>query len=246
MSGDIQPRPQARIDLASGKLDPKSFEDIQRMANMMLSTGMMPQGCDTLPKAILLVTKAFELGMPFTQVASGLMIVRNKPAVWGDAALGLITRSPECGGLEETFEGEGDKLMAVCKVIRIKLCIDGTYARIHTTRTFSVEDAKRASLWSKSGPWKDYPKRMLQMRARAFALRDSFPDLLNGLAIAEEVQDFPEDSRQVEQTRAADMTRVIQNLAIEPAEVSTTIVTPDASAFEQLGLDLAATQGDGK
>lgn len=34
--------------------------------------------------------------------------------------------------------------------------------------TFSVADAKKASLWGKAGPWQQYPKRMLAMRARAF------------------------------------------------------------------------------
>jgi hypothetical protein len=55
--------------------------------------------------------------------------------------------------------------------------------------SFSVSDAKRAGLWGKQGPWSQYPKRMLQLRARAFALRDAFPDALRGLASAEEEQD---------------------------------------------------------
>ena len=59
-------------------------------------------------------------------------------------------------------------------------------------RTFSQNDAEIAGLWSKAGPWKQYPKRMLQMRARAFCLRDLFPDVLKGLAVAEEVVDYVE------------------------------------------------------
>jgi hypothetical protein len=56
---------------------------------------------------------------------------------------------------------------------------------------FSVADAKRAGLWGKSGPWTQYPRRMLQLRARGFALRDAFPDVLKGLVTAEEAQDYP-------------------------------------------------------
>src|SRR5690606_39168844 len=41
------------------------------------------------------------------------------------------------------------------------------------------------------GPWTQYPKRMRQMRARAFALRDVFPDVLRGMPIAEAVMDTP-------------------------------------------------------
>ncbi len=54
----------------------------------------------------------------------------------------------------------------------------------------SKEDAKKAGLWGKAGPWSQYPKRMLQMRARSFALRDKFADALSGLIMAEEAQDY--------------------------------------------------------
>lgn len=55
--------------------------------------------------------------------------------------------------------------------------------------TFSMDDAKEAGLLGKAGPWTQYKKRMRQMRARAFALRDVFP-MLRGMPVAEEVQDM--------------------------------------------------------
>ena len=48
---------------------------------------------------------------------------------------------------------------------------------------------KATRLWGKN-VWKSYPDRMLQMRARGFALRDSFPDVLKGLITREEAQDY--------------------------------------------------------
>jgi hypothetical protein len=36
---------------------------------------------------------------------------------------------------------------------------------------------------------------MMQMRARGFALRDAFPDVLKGLITAEEAQDFPDQDK---------------------------------------------------
>ncbi len=65
------------------------------------------------------------------------------------------------------------------------VCID------EQSKTFSMTDAKLAGLLGKSGPWTQYPKRMRQMRARAFALRDVFPDVLRGMPVAEEVMDTP-------------------------------------------------------
>lgn len=49
---------------------------------------------------------------------------------------------------------------------------------------------QKNQLWGKSGPWQQYPKRMLQMRARGFALRDKFADVLGGLISAEEARDY--------------------------------------------------------
>jgi len=57
-------------------------------------------------------------------------------------------------------------------------------------RRFSIDDAKRASLWGKSGPWSQYPKRMLQMRARWWVLKDLYSDVLKGLKPAEEAMDY--------------------------------------------------------
>jgi hypothetical protein len=54
---------------------------------------------------------------------------------------------------------------------------------------FSVGDAKKANLWGKAGPWTAYPRRMLQWRARGWAIRDAAPNLLFGMT-AEELQDI--------------------------------------------------------
>ena len=74
------------------------------------------------------------------------------------------------------------KLCAICTVKRRGIASP-------FVRQFTQRDAEVAFLWNKQGPWKQYPKRMLQMRARAYALRDAFPDVLSGMGIAEEQQD---------------------------------------------------------
>lgn len=88
--------------------------------------------------------------------------------------------SPLCEYITEADDGS----TAVCRVKR--------RAESEEVRTFSMDDAKVAGLLGKSGPWTQYPKRMRQMRARAFALRDVFPDVLRGMPIAEEVMDIPQ------------------------------------------------------
>jgi hypothetical protein len=58
-------------------------------------------------------------------------------------------------------------------------------------RSFTVADAKQAKLWGKVGhsgkptPWVLYPKRMLQMRARSWCLKDLFADVIGAIPIVE-------------------------------------------------------------
>jgi hypothetical protein len=119
------------------------------------------------------------------QALQNIAVINGKPSVYGDAAMALVQASSVCEGIEETIEAEGTGNP-------IAICIANRKGRKPVIAKFSVEDAKRAGLWGKQGPWTAYPKRMLQMRARGFALRDAFPDVLKGLITAEEAQDYPD------------------------------------------------------
>ncbi len=114
-------------------------------------------------------------------------LLQKKPPGFGDASLAdrtQMVRSPVCEYVRERVDGDGDAMVATCEAKR------RGYPDANATK-FSVADAKKAGLWGKSGPWTQYPKRMLQLRARGFALRDAFPDVLKGLVTAEEAQDYP-------------------------------------------------------
>lgn len=96
--------------------------------------------------------------------------------------IGIVRGSSVCEYVKETVEGDGEKMIATCRAKRKD--------QAEEVRTFSVDDAKLAGLWGKQGPWKQYPKRMLQLRARGFAIRDAFADVLKGMASAEEQEDI--------------------------------------------------------
>ena len=119
-----------------------------------------------------------ELGLKPLQSLQNLAVINGRPALWGDAVIALVLSSSVCEYVNEDDDGE----TAYCRVKR--------RGGLEQVRTFSMEDAKRAGLAGKQGPWSQYPKRMRQMRARAFALRDVFPDVLRGMAVAEELQDM--------------------------------------------------------
>lgn len=129
---------------------------------------------------MIAIMHGLELGLSPLSALQRIAVINGRPTIWGDGALALVKASGLCEAIDEWIEGEKPETwVAVCNVIRRGDIVP-------TERRFSVDDAKRAKLWGKSGPWSDYPKRMLQMRARAFALRDAFPDVLGGLYLTEE------------------------------------------------------------
>ncbi len=142
--------------------------------------------------AIIKIQAGLELGLTPVWALTNIFVVNGKPTVYGDALLGIILGNPQCQDVLESMVGEGENAVATCEVLR--------RGRSPVKRQFSVSDAKAAGLWRKAGPWTQYPQRMLQMRARAFACRDAFADALRGIAVREEVEDYPKrvDARVIE------------------------------------------------
>jgi hypothetical protein len=169
---------------ATAGLRPQSFADLVQFANLAAKSSMVPPAYKGQPESIVLaVQMGDELGLAPMQSLQNISVINGRPAVWGDAVLGLCRQSAVCKDIVETVAGEADRMVATCTAIRV--------GAEPIVRSFSVEDAKKAGLWGKSGPWQQYPRRMLQMRARGFAVRDAFPDVLRGLITAEEAADIP-------------------------------------------------------
>jgi hypothetical protein len=99
---------------------------------------------------------------------------------------------------------------------------------------FSYQDAQRAGLTSKKGPWTQYPERMLQMRARGFAIRDAFPDVLSGVITREEAEDYPQ--------RTAEMPQIQQQVSIPQQNVAVQQVTMQQPVTVQQPMNFQTNQ----
>ena len=160
-----------------------TWEDIERFAEKAARSGMVPPHYNNKPDAIVIaVQMGSELGLAPMQALQNIAVIGNRPAIWGDAMPGLCRASGLMRTMREWSEGEGDDMVFYCEAVRK----DDPQAVLGA---FSVADAIRAALWGKD-IWKKYPKRMLQMRARGFCLRDAFPDVLKGLVSVEEAEDM--------------------------------------------------------
>ena len=162
-----------------------TMAEAMSFANMVAKSAFAPKDFQGKPESCLLaIQHGGEIGLTPMQSLQSIAVINGRPCVWGDAALALVQSSPVCEYVREYIEGDGDAMTAVCEAKR-----RGYPAP--TVSRFSMADAKRAGLAGKSGPWSQYPGRMLALRARGFALRNAFADALRGLITAEEAQDYP-------------------------------------------------------
>jgi hypothetical protein len=170
---------------------PTTFDDVYRIANATVKAGMAPRGIDTPEKATIIIMHGLEVGLAPMVALQSIALINGKPALYGDGALGVVRASGLLEKFSERLQVSDLNVMASCTVKR--------RGEAALTRTFSKDDAVKANLWDKRGrsgeptPWITYPNRMLAMRARAFALRDAFADVLRGLGIREEMEDVVPD-----------------------------------------------------
>lgn len=161
-------------------LAPQNIEEALKFADFLSASDIVPKDFQRKPANILVAVQwGMELGLQPMQAMQSIAVINGRPSLWGDAVIALVRSSPLCEYVYESDDGE----TATCRVKRV--------GEEEQFRTFSMTDAQQAGLKGKQGPWSQYPKRMRQMRARSFALRDVFPDVLRGMPMAEEVQDIP-------------------------------------------------------
>ena len=166
----------------------QSVTDAMKFSETVANSDFAPKDFRGKPASCMLAIQCgAEIGLAPLQALQSIAVVNGRPAVYGDAALAVVKASHVCEYVIEGCDGDGDQMVATCTAQR------KGYPQ-PTVVKFSVADAKKAGLWGKSGPWSQYPRRMLQMRARGFALRDAFPDVLKGLVTAEEAHDYPSHS----------------------------------------------------
>jgi len=159
-----------------------NFKEVMNYAQMVSRSKFCPKDFVGRPEDVLIAFQmGHELGLKPMQALQNIAVINGRPSVWGDAMLALCEASGELDYYVEKFD-EDNK----CGVASIK-----RKGKPEHVEKFSVEQAKRARLWGKAGPWTDYPERMCCLRARGFALRKEFPHLLKGFISAEEAKDIP-------------------------------------------------------
>lgn len=203
----------------SFSLTPTSLNEAMSLAKMIAESDLAPK--DFRGKAgncLIAMQMGMEVGLAPMQAIQNIAVINGRPTLWGDAALALVQASSICEYVRESWDEKTQTW--TCRGKRRDAKEEGVY-------TFSLADAEKAGLTKKEGTWQSYRKRMIQMRARAFCLRDNFADVLKGLAIREEVEDYVE-------TTATNVPPVVMPKAKEPDATAPV----DASAKSAEGMPM--------
>lgn len=173
-----------------GDLQFNNLCEVMAFAGLCEKAQFLPKGVNK-EGAVLSIVAGIQLGLPAFSAIQNIAVINGRPCVWGDALGGLVKAS---GLLEDEYIVESMEQ----NNYKVEFHVKRKGVSHETVKSFSFTDAQRAGLLgipgktqSKAGPWSQYPKVMVERRARAFAYREAFPDVLKGIRIREEEEDAP-------------------------------------------------------
>ncbi len=186
-----EPKPAPLVPLGERGIELQSLEDLYRFAKFCVDNGGAPKGM-TPGSAAIAIQAGLERGLSITSGLQFGTVINGKFAWNGQGVLALIQNSPVCkpGTLKHGVDGEGDARKGWCVAHRVGYEEPFRFE-------FSVKDAKTAKLWTKEGPWTQYPDGQLRWRAVGFMGKFHFSDVLGGFPLEWELRDHPEMTARV-------------------------------------------------
>tara|TARA_R110000822_G_scaffold310340_2_gene442673 strand:+ start:3094 stop:3924 length:831 start_codon:yes stop_codon:yes gene_type:complete len=189
------------------------FTHYMAVADFLSKSSMVPKGMTNKPADILIAMEmGLQLGIPMMQAIQDIAVINGKPCMYGDGLLAVVQGHKDYEWIQESVIND----VATCTIKR-------KHHEPHSV-SFSKEDAKKASLWGKSGPWTQYPDRMLKMRARGFCIRDIFSDALRGIKTDEEVNDYQIDAKPVKSTASDALKDLLTKKKSAPEPIKTIVL----------------------
>lgn len=131
---------------------------------------MLPDNYRKKPANVLVALELGEvLGLPPITTLMEVYVVNNRPSM---SARMMSTLTRRAGHLIATIS---DPSKAITTIVRRD-------TQQEYQITFSLEDARKAGLLEKAGPWKQFTQRMLENRSISACVRLACPEVLMGLA----------------------------------------------------------------
>jgi len=182
MNNEVAVRESVHAEISGFEMKPRTLEEAMNFCKLMADSDLVPNAYKDKPGNIMVaIQMGAELGLTPMRALRCIAVINGRASMWGDELLAMVLASPVC---EYVNEKDSTDKEGVCKTKR-KGCVE-------QVSRFTLDDAKRAGLLGKAGTWQTHTKRMLMLRARGFALRDTFADVLAGLITVEEALDIPQ------------------------------------------------------
>lgn len=223
------PKQSALMAFTETGISLNTVEQALIFAKAVVNSGLAPKSFQT-PEAILIaIQMGAEIGLAPMASLQNIAVINGKPGVYGDAGKALLRAK----GFD--IEELAHTTYASCTISHPR--------QKPVTRSFSVDDAKKAGLWGKQGPWTQYPARMLAWRAFWFAARDAAADVLKGVGGIEELQDIPAEPKNITPPPVAKTLRALDAPQPDvPAEPVSPAADPLEHGDEQTRMDLEASR----
>lgn len=204
-----------------------SVDQMQKFSKLLLESKLVPdhfyeKGPDNkpdyakgkVPAVMMVLLQGYQLDLPPMTALQHIIPVNGLLSIKGDAAKTLISSSGLLESWKEDITGSvasGD--------YKVSITAKRKDTNETMTRSFSIENAKRAGLWIddakirgndgwkyKKSAWYKFPERMIGYRALGFLARDLFPDVLSGIYTTEEAMDMPQETETVIDTNGVNIT----------------------------------------
>jgi len=185
----------------------QELSTLKDMAGTFVKSGLLPSSVNTPEKAILIMLKGRELGLPPLQALSGLHVIEGKPGLSSETMLAMIYK--QVPGAQIQF------VRSDTKGCEIDAARPGGKPQKFS---FSEQDAQRAGLLGKQN-WQKYPQSMYRARCISAMARAVFPDAIQNCHTPEELENA--DAPAPGETKAANISQALRS---EPKEVVAEVV----------------------
>ena len=154
---------------------PTNWTDLMAFCEGLAKSSLIPTNFRDKPADLAIaISMGNEVGLHWTHAIQSMAVINGRPSLWGDGALAVCMAHPDFVSIDEN---ESDDTKGVTIIAR-----RGMPPRRYE---FTLEMARAAGLLSKD-TYKQHQGRMLQRRARARCMADTFPDALKGIGLADD------------------------------------------------------------
>ena len=175
--------------------EPKNMLEVRALANFLSRSKFIPQSFrGDLNTAVMLIVTCKQYGLPITAL-SEVMEVNGKVGFWGRTKLGIVLKSGVCEYIIPTEQTD-------------KKCTLETQRKgwpKPVSITYTLEQADKAGLVSRSDAWKKHPADMLYWRAVSRIISQVYPDVIQGFSTVEDLEE-----EQVQEAKVVDMPKELE------------------------------------